>query len=128
MKQYSSLQAEFASMRVTIFHKEFFHPQTLDVTQGHVLAGFEYLQGWRLNNLSGQLTWVSDPPHGKRVLCLNFIPFSFMEDSIESLAKVKIICTALPLFSELVISSQKATFDQVWLLKRVLSILEGKKV
>ena len=41
--------------------------QLQQVAQDHVQSGFEYLQGWRLHNLSGQPIPVSGHPHGKNV-------------------------------------------------------------
>ena len=37
------------------------------VAQDHVQTAFEYLQGWRIHNLSGQPVPVLSHPHGAKV-------------------------------------------------------------
>ena len=44
--------------------------QLQQVTQGCSHLGFEYLQGWRLRNLSGQTVLLPDHPHHKNQLFL----------------------------------------------------------
>jgi len=38
------------------------------VVQDHIQLPFEYLPGWRLHNLSGQLVPLLGHPHGKNVI------------------------------------------------------------
>jgi len=57
--------------------------QLQQVAQGRIQASFEYLQRWRLHNVSGQHVPVSDYPHSKIVF--SYIQVDFPGPSLNLL-------------------------------------------